>query len=362
LPKPVADELRHLYQLIEEWGPFNPDVDSHLHKVYEDARENVASLLNAKPTEIALTRNVSDGINIVSAGFDWSPGDEVIISDEEHPSGILPWLNLAKRRGVVVKLLRLTPDPTQLLERMDSLINSRTRMVFMSHVSYASGLRIPAKDVCSFVREKGIPIMLDGAHAVGQLKVDVKELGCDFYSACGHKWLLAPQGTGFLYLKEERLKDVNVSWCGWGMNATLDMNTLSFEPLGDARKFEYGTRAWALYGGLVAAIKMARGIGLERIEARTRKLATMVKEDLKRIPGVEVVTPFDPDRSCGIVKFNIPGLTHINPGQWLWEKHRILVAGTRLSVAYFLLEEELYRTVECIASLIKEEKDFRRSS
>jgi selenocysteine lyase/cysteine desulfurase len=241
-------------------------------------------------------------------------------------------------------------------------------MIFLSHISCRSGLRIPAKEACAVARDRGIPIMLDGAHVAGQMPIDVRDIGCDFYSTCGHKWLLAPQGIGILYLREDRLKDVQVSWCGWGMDAGpelaraggLDNNRLAFEPLQDARKFEYGTRPYALYGGLNAAIDMASEIGLEKIEARIRNLASRVKKQLSEVPGVRLLTPLDPGFSSGLVAFSHPGIKHPSPGQWLWEKHRTLVSHKpqdrwmRLSVSYYLLEEELDRTVDRLKSLADE--------
>jgi selenocysteine lyase/cysteine desulfurase len=386
-PTPVADEVVRMVRLTEAEGPFNPDVFRTVQDACEQARAEVASLVGAAPPEIALTRNVSDGINIVATGFDWQPGDEVIISDEEHPSGALPWMNLTRRKGVVVRLLPLTPiegsgygvqgtgnntpdpvprtlNPLPLLERLERLLNPRTRLVFISHVSTRRGIRTPVADICRLVRSRGIPIMVDGAHSVGAVPVDVKAIGCDFYAGCGHKWLLAPQGTGFLYVSREWLDvgahsraPLQLTWLGWGMTSEYDLPNLTFEPVSEARRFEYGTRNWGMYVGLSASIKFARQVGLQGIYARSQKLATQLKQRLSDIPGVEVLTPLDPDASAGLVAISTGGLRHPNPGQWLWDEHRILVAHNpeqkwmRLSAAYFLLEEELDKLAERLGSL-----------
>jgi selenocysteine lyase/cysteine desulfurase len=357
LPTPVCDEVVRLYRLIEAEGAFNPEAYDAVRDAYEDAREQMARLVGAPPSEIALTRNVSDGINIVATGFDWNSGDEVVISDQEHPSGALPWMNLAQRQGVVVRVLRLTADPEELLRRLEELLGPRTRLVFLSHVSSLSGLRIAAAQVTRLVHGKGIPIMLDGAHAVGQAPVDVKAIGCDFYAGCGHKWLLAPQGTGFLYVSGERLEELSLTWLGWGMTAEYDLPSLTFQPVDDAKRFEYATTDWALYGGLAAGISFAQNVGIDSIEARSQKLATELKRRLTDLPGIELLTPLDPDASAGLVAFRTAGLAHPDPGQWLWDQHRILVAHNaaqgwmRLSAAYFLLEEEVDLVVERLSSL-----------
>ena len=356
-PTPVTDEVVRLFRLAESDGPFNPDVRETVLNSFEEARQQVAAFVGASPQEIALTRNVSDGINIVATGFDWQPGDEVIITDEEHPSGALPWINLARRYGIVVHQLPMTPDPDELIERLGALINSRTRLVFLSHVSTRRGILIPAARVCDFVHEREIPIMLDGAHATGVTPVDVKAIGCDFYAGCGHKWLLAPQGTGFLYVKAEMLDTLKLTWLGWGMTSEYDLPGFSFEPAPDASRFEFATRDWALYGGLAAGLKFANEVGLENIEARSQMLATMLKQRLSDIPGIELETPLDPSVSVGLVAFQTKGLAHENPGQWLWDEHRILVAHNpeqrwmRLAAGYFLLEEEIENVAERLSSL-----------
>ncbi len=364
IPTPVADEVVRLVRLTEAEGPYTPHVFDLVKEVYEQARQEAASLLNAQPQEIALTRNVSDGINIVATGFDWQPGDEVVITSEEHPSGALPWMNLMRRRGVVVRPLALCPEPDEFLQRLERLLSPRTRLVFLSHVSTRRGIRIPAAKACQLVHGRGIPIMLDGAHAAGAVSVDVEALGCDFYAGCAHKWLLAPQGTGFLYVKRDRLEELQLTWLGWGMTEEYDLPGLSFKPVPEARRLEYGTRSWSLYGGMAVALRLARELGMDNIQARGQMLASRLKQRLSDIPGIEVQTPLEPERSAGLVAISTAGLAHASPGQWLWEKRRILVAHNpdqkwmRLSAAYFLLEEEIDRVADCLASLASSRPDM----
>jgi len=354
LPSVVADEVVRLYRLIEAEGAYNRDVITLLDQGFEKARAKVADLLGATPEEIALTRNVSEGINIVAGGFTWQPEDEVVISNEEHSSGTLPWLNLARRQGIVVKVLHLQHDPARLLDELDQLIGPRTRLVFLSHVSCISGMRLPAKEVCEVVHRRGIPIMFDGAHAVGQFPVDVQTIGCDFYAGCGHKWLSGPQGTGFLYIRQEHLDDLELDWCGWGSAREMDLSRLWFEPQSNARRFEFGTRPWALYPALGVAIDRIRMLGLAEIEAQVKPLATVVKERLLAVPWARLKTPLDPTFSCGLVSFETEGIEHEGLSDWLWQEHRIMVGHNaercwlRLSLAYFTLPEEVDRLLELL--------------
>ena len=356
-PTPVVDEVVRLARLTEMDGTLNPDVQAELWKRYDDAKGGVARLLGADPSEIALTRHVTEGINIVATGMDWRPGDEVIISDEEHPGGSLPWMNLARRRGVVVRKVRLSYDLDSLLEDLDSLIGPRTRIVSISHVSTRSGFLLPAAEVTEFVHSRGVPIVLDGAHAVGLVPVDVKEIGCDYYSGCGHKWLMAPQGTGFLYVNKDRLDETEITWLGAATATLFDLENLDFEAKTDADKFEYGTRDLTVYGGLAVAVDMAQEVGIDEIAARSGDLAARMKRGLADLPGVELMTPMDAMRSTGIVALSVGRMADRDPAKWLWDEHRILVTGSgewmRISTPYFVLEEEVDRTVELLASLAR---------
>jgi selenocysteine lyase/cysteine desulfurase len=354
-PTPVVDEVVRLARLTETDGTINPAVQAELWKRYDDAKGGVARLLGADTSEIAMTRHVTEGINIVATGMDWRPGDEVIISDEEHPGGSLPWMNQARRRGVVVRKVRLSYDLDSLLEDLDSLIGPRTRIVSISHVSTRSGFLLPAAEVTEFVHSRGVPIVLDGAHAVGLVPVDVKEIGCDYYSGCGHKWLMAPQGTGFLYVNRDRLDELQITWLGAATATLWDLENLDFEAKTDADKFEYGTRDLTVYGGLAVAVDMARQIGMDEIAERSGGLAARLKRGLADVPGLEIMTPMDALRSTGIVALTLGPMADRAPASWLWDEHRIIVTGAgdwmRISTPYFALEEEVDRTVELLASL-----------
>ncbi len=352
LPTVVADELVRWYRRIEAEGSYAFEVTHDLHEEYEATRRAAAALINADEAEITLTRNVSEGVDIVANGLTWRPGDEVIITDEEHPSGALPWFNLRNRQGIVVKLLPLAHDAGVILERLERLITPRTRLIYVSHVSCMSGMRLPVAEICELGRRRGVMVMLDGAHSVGQFPVDVHALGCDFYAACGHKWLCGPQGTGFLYIRRERLLEVAPTFVGWGSSERYDLQEMVFEPWSDGRRFEYGTRPWPLYPALKVAIERIRALEPAEIERVIAPMVASLKEALLQVPGVTLHSPCDPALSSGLVAF-----THTGPadlGQRLWKEHRILVSHNpdrrwiRLAVNAYVLPEELDRLVEVL--------------
>ena len=343
----MAEEAVRLTRLIETKGPYDRDVNDEILDLFEHSRKDFASYLGTSPDEIALTRNVSDGINIVASGFDWAPGDEVIITNEEHPSGSLPFLNLSERYGVQVKLLNFQTNVDRLLADLDNLVTDKTKLVFLSHVSTVDGARLPAKEVGEFLKAKNIPYMLDGAHAVGQFPVSMKDLGCDFYAGCGHKWLLCQQGTGFLYVRKGWITRLKTSWVGWGMTDEYDLESLSYTSLNSAKRFEFGTRYWATHAAAVKALEFHNNIGPQNIYDRSHRLADQLKRRLVDIPGIDITTPMSSKDTTGIVAFSTAGLNHPDPGNWLWKEHRILTAhnpeakSMRIAAAFYLLEDEI---------------------
>ncbi len=358
LPTVVADELVRWYRRIEAEGTFVFQVTEDFFRQFDAARRAAASLIHADEEEVALTRNVSEGVDIVANGLTWHPGDEVIITDEEHSGGAAPWFNLARRQGIVVKLLRLAHDVDLILDRLDRFITSRTRLIHISHVSCITGLRLPVAEICDLSHRKGVLVMVDGAHAVGQFPVDVRSLACDFYAACGHKWLCGPLGTGFLYIRRDLLPQVEPTFVGWGMTEHYDLEKMVYEPYPDARRFEFSTRPWPLYPALRAAIERIQALDPAEIERVIAPMARSVKEALAEIPGVTVTSPMDPALSSGLVAFThtIPD----EPGKRLWQEHRILVGSNderrwmRLSINAYTLPEELDRLLEVLRQFAME--------
>lgn len=359
-PTPVTDEVVRMARFIEENGTLSKEVMQEIERVYEGARADVARLFGASADEIALTRHVSEGINMVATGIDWEPGDEVIVSDEEHPAGSLPWMNLARRRGVVVRKLQLAPYETdEIARRLGRLITPRTKLICMSHVSTRTGFVLPAREVSELAHGRGVPVLLDGAHAVGLIPVDVKEIGCDYYSGCGHKWLLAPQGTGFLYIDANRLDDLEITWIGASSVAEWDAESYRFEPLKTSAKLEFGTRDKAVFAALSTAISMAEEVGIGNIAARSWELSNLLRRRLTDVPGFTLQTPMDRAQSTGISTFDVHSLNVADLMVLLWDEHRVLVSGRdselRVSTPYFTLEEEIDRLVGILESLAGEQ-------
>lgn len=358
MPTVVADEIRRVYGEIERQGTFSPGIFWQMElEGFEAVRQQVAGLLHADPAEIALTRNVTDGINIVLHGLDWQPGDQVILTDQEHPSGTVPWLALAQRAGVELRWLELVNDADEIEARFQRLLTPRTRLAQLSHVSCLTGLRLPVERLCRLARQAGVLTLVDGAHAEGQFSVDAPALGCDFYAACGHKWLLGPQGIGMLYVRREQVERLRPLWLGWDVGQTLDRAGRSYQLQATAARFEQSTRPWPLYLAFGKAIEFVQGVGLAAIEARVQGLRRGFVERLTAMPGVTVLSPRDPALGTGLVTVRVAGWSYEALQQRLWHQRRIITNvireydALRFSLAFFTGEDELTTALEAIASL-----------
>jgi L-cysteine/cystine lyase len=357
MPTVVADEIRRVYGEIERQGTFSPGVFWQMElEGFEAVRGQVAALLHADPAEIALTRNVTDGINIVLHGLDWQPGDQVIVTDHEHPSGTVPWLALAERAGVELRWLELVDDADEIVARFQRLLTPRTRLAQLSHVSCLTGLRLPIGPLCRLARQAGALTLVDGAHAEGQFAVDAPALGCDFYAACGHKWLLGPQGVGMLYVRRQHVERLRPIWLGWDVAQPFDRAARSYQLQDTAARFEQSTRAWPLYLAFGKAIEFVEGVGLPAIERRVQGLRRDFVDQLTAIPGVTVLSPLDPALGTGLVTVHVAGWPYDLLQQRLWERHRIITNvirefdALRFSLAFFTSQDELDTALQAIRS------------
>jgi selenocysteine lyase/cysteine desulfurase len=348
-PRRVFEAAFEEHRRQQEAGPDAPGYRAAQTERVEATRSSIAAMLGVTADEIALTRAVSEGIDIVAWGLDWQPGDEVILTDQEHPTGRLPWLNLRDRRGVVVRFLELDRNGDRVVERLRELITPRTRLLSLSHVTAESGLRLPAAEVCQLAHERGVRVLFDAAQAVGQFPIDLRAVGADFCATTGHKWLLGGAGIGAFYVKRELLDELKVSWTGSGAVEGASGRSDAPRWLPNARRFEFGGRNMPLYVGYGVAVDWIRSIGLDQIESRVARLASDLKRELAAIPGVDVLSPERPERSTGIVTFALDGLPGDQVVPRLWERARIVCraarafgkVGTRISVAFFTSEDEL---------------------
>lgn len=361
LPAVAADEIRRAYGEVERLGTFSPPVFWEMElEGFEAVRGQAAALMGVDPSAIALTRNVTDGINIVLHGLEWAPGDEVILTDQEHPAGSVPWLALAERAGVKLRWLEVTFDPDELIRRFAALLTPRTRLAQLSHVSCLNGYRLPVERLCRLAREAGALTLLDGAHAEGQFSVDVDALGCDFYAGCGHKWLLGPQGVGMLAIRRDLVEVLRPAWLGWDMQQHYHRAERRYTLPSTAARFEQSTRPWPLYLALGKSIDFVHAVGLDEIEARVRELRKQFIDDLSAIAGVVLHSPCAAELGTGLITVSAAGWPGDRLQQRLWERRKIITNvirdfdALRFSIAFYTTKAELAAAAEELETAIRE--------
>ncbi len=319
----------------------------------ESLRAKAARLLRVSADEIAVTRNTSEGSNIIVKGIDLKPGDEVIITDHNHTSNNDSWKVRARREGFAVKSLPV-PVPARssedLLTAFERAITPRTRVIAITHLTSTTGILYPAREIAALARRKGIYMHLDGAQTFGALDVNLSDLGCDSYSTSAHKWLMGPLEAGLLYVRSERIAQLwpSIVTAGWA------------DDLKGARKFEvFGQRDDPRVVALEAALDFLDLVGVANAEARVRALATRAKQQLRGIAGVELKTNLEPELSGGVIKFRIQRMPTKRTYDTLWERHRLALAmtasgdseGVRISAHIYNSMEEMDRAVAAVREL-----------
>ncbi|GEM02312.1 cysteine desulfurase / selenocysteine lyase [Halolactibacillus halophilus] len=275
---------------------------------YEGARETVTQFIHAKDSkEIIFTRGTTSSINIVARSYGdafITAGDEIVLTEMEHHSNLIPWQQVAKRTGATLKFIPLEVDGTITMTSVKETITEKTKLVAITHVSNVLGTINPIKDITSYAHDLGAVVLVDGAQAVPHMAVDVEELDCDFYAFSGHK-LGAPTGIGVLYGKAALLNQMAPVEFGGEMIDFVSLTSATFKEL--PWKFEGGTPIIAGAVGLAKAIDYLQTIGFDKIAAHEKALTNYAMSKLKQLDGVDI---YGPEERCGLITFN---LTDVHP-------------------------------------------------
>jgi len=341
-PWPVLKAVFDAYSDTERMAQDDPeDYPIWGYGPWNEFRDPLAAFIGCKRDEIALLRNATEANSYIANGIDLKTGDEVLITDQEHPGGEHPWDLRAKRYGIVLKKVTLpkpVPNAAAVLNLFNDAITPKTRVIFFSHITTVTGVVLPAKELCALARSKGILSAVDGAHVTGMMKLNVHDLGCDMYTSSPHKWLQAPKGSGFLFVRDEVIDRI---WC-----------TIATEGWDDtklrAERFQrIGSSNVPALAGMRAAVELANHIGIDRIEKRHRMMADYILSEMVT-RGAQSWTSPDPALRCAIATVNVPGLVRMDLEKWLWKEKKIRIRGgepskLRLSTPYYLLRKDMDR-------------------
>ncbi|MCG9879468.1 MAG: aminotransferase class V-fold PLP-dependent enzyme [Bacteroidia bacterium] len=279
---------------------------------WETTHAKIAKFVGTHEDEIALTHNVTDGINIACWGLPLKKGDEVILTTHEHVGNAFPWLNRQKLHGIKIKVFTPASTAAETLDRIKALYTKKTRAIAVPHIPCTIGQILPVKEICDWAKEKQIFSFIDGAHGPGMLLIDLHQMGCDVYASCCHKWMLGPKGTGFVYVRKDFQDTLQTYFVGGGSdNAKWNMAS---EPIqmgtyaNNAHRYYGGTQGLGLYRGVDAAIQFIDTIGMENIYNRINYLGKYTQDALLNLGSkIEMLTPTEQASRCAVNGFRIKG-------------------------------------------------------
>ncbi len=307
----------------------------------EQVRTRAAAFLGCAPDELAITQNTTEGLNAVAQGLDLRAGQRVLTTDQEHPGGLVGWQYLARKRGVVldtVTLPQLSADPAEIVRAIECQLTRDTRVLSVSHVTFSTGLQLPIPALATLARANGTLLVVDGAQAPGQLAVDVKALGCDVYATSAHKWLLAPKGTGLLFIRREARE-------------LIDPLPLAGGP--GVYTAQTGTRNLPAIIGLGAAIEFHETLGTNEVAARVQHLRQRLVEAVGGLPRLKLISPPAGPLASGLVSVALPeGIRGDALAETLRRKHHITVrvvsAGLRFSTHVCISEPDIEKLTRAL--------------
>ncbi|MFI5234860.1 MAG: aminotransferase class V-fold PLP-dependent enzyme [Gemmatimonadales bacterium] len=342
-PRPVVDatitHLRAFETVFHQIGLDGPRLFGSLGK-----------LLNAPPECFAITRNTTEGMNVVARGLDIAAGDEILATTHEHVGGICCWELVAKRYGATLKRFDPPLDPASEEEQVAAWLAAttpKTKVWSIAHVIFSTGIIQPVKRLAAEAKKRGIITVIDGAHPPGMLATDLTDLDCDFYASSPHKWLLAPKGIGFLYVSPEWIDRL------WPLVASGGWDDLKIK----GQRFDHvGTRNDSLVYGLQSALDFHDTIGTARIESRVRGMATDLDARLRQIPGIEMKSPSRAAFRSALVSFTVKGKKAEDVIAALWKAGPVRVRHVaEYDYHYIRLSTHIYNSpaeVETVAGML----------
>jgi isopenicillin-N epimerase len=337
-PRVVQEAMKRALDLSNEapartmWELLEPQVES--------VRREIAREFGCDREEIAITRNASEGLETVQLGLDLKPGDEVLTTTHDYPRMITAWRQRERRDGIVLKTVSF-PFPPKSLDELYSAferaVTPKTRVILLCHVTNLTGQVFPVARICRMARERGIEAIVDGAHAFAHFPFTHADLDCDYYATSLHKWLFAPHGTGFLYVRRSKIPKV---WPLMAAESSQDGNIRKFE--------EIGTHPAANHNAIAEALVFHRGIGAERKAARLRYLRDRWMRRLETKPRVRLHTSFDPAMGCAIGNVQVEGIDSRKLATHLFDTRRIIVVPIQHA------EFEGLRVTPCVYTTLEE--------
>jgi len=307
-PKSVLNSLDYFYR--NEFSNIGRSIHSlavNATNKYEETRMSVKNFINANSKdEIIFTKNATESINLVASTFgqeNIEKGDEILITELEHHSNYVPWHYLRETKGAIIKFAPINDDGDIIISKLKELITSKTKIIAVTHLSNVTGTIVPIKEIVEIARKKNIPVLVDGCQSAPHIKIDVRDLDCDFYAISGHK-VYGPTGVGILYAKKKWLEKLPPYIGGGGMISEVNKDKITYARIPE--KYEAGTMPTAEVIAFNESIKFMQSIGIQNIIEHEKELTNYALEKLKKINSVRIIG--NPINKAGVISFVIKGI------------------------------------------------------
>lgn len=354
MPNVGIEAAQALLQSDLELGRITPGGYERAGERNRSVLEIAAGMFGADAREFALTHSAGEGLNIALMGIDWSAGDEVITTAEEHPGLLNPLALLSRRAGVINRVVPASSDTSEFLDSIESKITASTRVIALSHVLWSTGTVVPLREICELARQHELMVIVDAAQSAGQVPLNLHDIGVDAYAMAGQKWLCGPEGTGLLYVRYDRFADISPTYARYGQ---ADMSGF-FMPPATAHRYESGEFTGPVIAAQAATLTWLRDeVGMDWAYARIAEMGALFRNLLSGIAGVQVVTPAN--AMAGMVNFNVADMHPRQVADMLYDRGYTIryveyapcVVSARASVSWWNSEAEVRGLADAVAEI-----------
>ena len=365
LPRRTVRAMQDVQEEELLHGRIAPDHYPKLAATVQEVKMVAAGILGCDPTELALSRHTTDGMNLALGGYRWQSGDEILLTNIEHPSGLLPSFLARRRFGANVRVVDIGlggGDVGSIVAAFEERITSQTRMLVLSHIPYTTGTVLPLKEIVAMAHNHDVLVTVDGAQSFGQIPLDLHDLEVDYYACPGQKWMCGPEGTGLFYARAGSLKHLEQTFVGpFGMRwQTLDYLGGTYEVADGSARFDVGGMNLPLLIGQMTSMKwIAEQVGLDWAINRISALGSYAYQRLSELKGVQVVTPAE--RMAGLVTFVVEGIDAQDLSNRLRTEHNVTIRfvdtyinnprANRLCTGFYNTVEDIDRLIGAVTAI-----------